>query len=998
MTDLKNSRAGNIVRDRISRTILFTSIVFIVASILAIYALEQSLISPKILFASFSLFTFITIISGFLALTRRLDSTLSDTKDQNNIIKEGPKGTAFNTLETQNLKLASYRKALERSSLVSVTDLQGNILEVNKKFCAISKYTREELIGQNHRIISSGFHDRSFWQNLWKTISKGDVWRGEIKNKAKDGSFYWVDTVICPVYDESGQISRFLSVRQDITENKKVLEDLHFSSGILNAAQELGNIGGWQLDINTEHVTWTDEVYKLHELPKTFKQNKTNALGFYLPEYRPVLEEALEKAIKNKESFDLECRFITAKENHRWVRVVGKPIVIDDQVTQLIGVIQDITEIKKNQEELVRAKSVADEANKAKSEFLANMSHEIRTPLNGVIGFTDLLLKTELNPIQQEHMKLVKNSGQCLLDVINDILDFSKIEAGKFELNTEKTRFYHLIESVVDVLKYQVSNKNIELVINVDPTNIPHEIWVDEVRLKQVLINLISNACKFTEKGEIELSIEKLGENKELSTFRFAVRDSGVGISEDGKKKIFGAFNQADSSTTKKYGGTGLGLSISQSILQMMGSELQLESEIGTGSTFFFDLEVKSSAETTSKAMPKVKMYDALIVDDNEVNVRIMANSLSLYGINSVMAKSGKEALDILGRIKDFDLIFMDYQMAEMDGLETIAKIREEHQLIAEKTKIVLTHSLVEDNLCEKVKALNIAYRLPKPINLDTLSDCLQTLGGTNKLPGEGSEPEKKKRIKFMQQIAILIAEDSLVNMKLTKAILKRVLPNARLIGVEDGLSAMSVFSKEPVDMVITDIQMDELNGYELARAIRKKDKSIPIFALTAGTVEGERKRCLDAGMNDMLNKPLVEDEVVTMLSSWFVGQKAEVKPSKQNLNDHFDLEKIIELFDTQEELLELIEVAIPILNKASKELEVHLATSNMTDIKKVAHNICGTARSLMLNRLDKLSTELEQLNDTDLINAEKLVSEIIAEIRHLVDEVLLASRIKVLK
>ena len=998
MTDLKNSRAENIVRERISRTILFTSIVFIVASILTFYALDKSLISPKILFVSFSLFAIITILSGFLALTRRFGSTLSDIKDQNHSLKESPKGIAFNSLETQNLKLASYRKALERSSLVSVTDLQGNILEVNKKFCAISKYTREELIGQNHRIISSGFHDRAFWQNLWQTISKGDVWRGEIKNKAKDGAFYWVDTVICPVYDENGQISRFLSVRQDITENKKALDDLQFSSGILNAAQELGNIGGWQLDVTTDHVTWTDEVYKIHELPKTFDQNKTNALGFYLPAYRQKLEKSLEKAIHNRESFDLECRFITAKENKRWLRVIGKPITLNGQVTQVIGVIQDITEIKKTQEELVRAKSEADEANKAKSEFLANMSHEIRTPLNGVIGFTDLLLKTELNPVQEEHMKLVKNSGQCLLDVINDILDFSKIEAGKFELNTEKTRFYPLIESVVDVLKYQVSNKNIELVINVDPTNIPLEIWVDEVRLKQVLINLISNACKFTEKGEIELSVEKLGEEKELSTFRFAVRDSGVGISEDVKKKIFGAFNQADSSTTKKYGGTGLGLSISQSILNMMGSELQLDSQIGTGSTFFFDIEVKTSAKTTGKALPQVKMYDALIVDDNEVNVRIMANSLSLFGINSVMAKNGEEALDILRRIKDFDLIFMDYQMPDLDGLETIARIREESHLIADKTKIVLTHSLVEDDLCQKVKALNIAYRLPKPINLDTLSECLQILGGTNKLPGNSPEPQKKKRIKFMQEITILIAEDSLVNMKLTNAILKRVLPNARLIGVEDGLSAMSVFSKEPVDMVITDIQMDELNGYELARAIRKKDKAIPIFALTAGTVEGERKRCMDAGMNDMLNKPLVEDEVVTMLSGWFVGQKAEAKPSKQNLHDHFDLEKISELFDTQEELLELIEVAVPLLNDSCTELEVHLATSNMTAIKKVAHNICGTSRSLMLNRLNIISTELEQLNDRDLINAEKLVSEIITEIRHLVDEVLVASRIKVLK
>lgn len=974
--------------------------VFFLGTSLSLYMLNQELLPPAVLLIATSVVTTITLISGVIYLHKKTNGIATKHVFWNTRPYTDPNAShkSSATLETYNLKLASYRKALERSSLVSVTDLKGNIVEVNEKFCDISKYSKEELIGQNHRIINSGYHDQSFWQNLWNTISSGEVWRGEIRNKAKDGSLYWVDTVICPVYDEDGKISRFLSVRQEVTENKKILDDLQFTTGILNAAQELGSIGGWQFDVETEHVTWTDEVYKIHELPLSYDQNKEKAISFYHPDYVPVIVQALENAVYSKEEFDVECRFITAKNNHRWVRVTGKPIITDGKVTQLVGVIQDISEMKKSQEELVKAKSEADEANRAKSEFLANMSHEIRTPLNGVIGFTDLLLKSELNPIQEEHLKLVKNSGQCLLDVINDILDFSKIEAGKFELNTEKTAFYPLIESVIDVLKYQVSNKNIKMVINVDPTNIPDSIWVDDVRLKQVLINLISNACKFTEKGEIELSVASLKESSDHSTFRFAVRDSGVGISEDVKQKIFGAFNQADNTTAKKYGGTGLGLSISQSILQMMGSDLQLDSTVGVGSTFYFDLELKSSTDTTSKTLPKVAMKEALIVDDNQVNIRIMANTLNLFGINSVMATSGEEALDILQRIKDFDLIFMDYQMENLNGLETIERIRKEDNLIDEKTKIVLTHSLIEDDLCPKVKALKIDYRLPKPINLDVLSQCLQTLGGANSLFSTGES--QKKRLKFNHELTILVAEDSLVNMKLTSAILRRVLPNARLVGVEDGLSAINLFQKEAFDMVITDIQMDELNGYELALAIRKIDKKVPIFALTAGTVEGERKRCLDAGMNDMLNKPLKEDEVVAMLTSWFAGRESEtvLQQSEGDQAVHFDHEKIAELFDDQQELDELIEVAVPILKESVAELGVHMVARQMDAIKKVAHHICGTARSLMLNRLNIFASELERLDNADIEKAENLVAAITKEVHYLLSEVLLPGKKKVFK
>ena len=977
-------------------------VVFFLVTAVALNTYYKGVVSPEVILISTStVFLFIA-----LASTAKLSFRLNQLDKKNKAFEATIQATnttleerikdSIKDLTIQNHKLETYNKALETSSLVSITDIKGNIIEVNEKFCKVFKYDRSELIGKNHRIINSGYHNGAFWHNLWKTIFNGEVWRGEIRNKAKDGSYYWVDTVICPMHDENGKLSQFLSVRQDITNTRRALLELDATTEILNEAQALGKLGGWQLDVQTGQTVWTEEVYNIHEVETDFDHNRVNGIDFYHPDYRAVITEAITEAIENHIEFDVECKFITAKQNERWVRVSGKPMFEHGEVAQLIGVFQDITEEVQIKKELEEAKSFAMEASKAKSSFIANMSHEIRTPLNGIIGFTDLLLKSKLNPSQLEHMQLVKKSGQCLLDVINDILDFSKIEAGKLDLNIDHTDFFSLIEGVTSVLSFETKNKNIELIVDINPAELPASIWIDEIRLRQVLINLLSNALKFTENGEIELSISEIQSGKGKSTFRFSVRDTGIGISNSVKSKIFGAFDQADYATTRKYGGTGLGLSISRSILNLMGSELHLQSQLGEGSTFYFDLTTNVSEEKMFDDHPTLKFKTALIADQNDHSAHILSDQLDLFDIKSTIVAGGEEALKLLDNNKSFDIIFVNYDMPVLNGLETVDIMRQYPNIQANKTPIIICHNMIKCDFANTIKKHDISDKLAKPILIEKLSNCLISLNSKEQKNESKKTKEKDLQVQFDNNLTLLIAEDNPVNMSLSVTILNRILPNAKIIEAVDGLDAINAFNKEDVDMVITDIQMPELNGYDLVKAIRRADKEVPVFGLTAGTVNGERQRCLKVGMNDMLTKPLIEEQIIEMITNWFDFKKNAVRKTAmvennqtdQNEDEHFDEAKLYEVLQSQDKLDKLIGMAIKNLITANSEFEIALKKKDMNLLRTTAHKICGMSKSIFLTKLKDQTEQLQYLGDEDIEKARALVAETKTEIKLLMSQI----------
>lgn len=764
-------------------------------------------------------------------------------------------------------ELKEQKYALDAHAIVAITDVQGTITFVNSKFEEISGYKREELLAKNHRILNSGVHTVEFWKEMYHTVSHGDIWHGEVCNVAKDGHFYWVDTTIVPFMGENGKPQSYIAIRTDITERKKI------------------------------------------------------------------------------------------------------------------------------EEQLIEAKELAESSVRVKSEFLATMSHEIRTPMNGVLGMLGLLSHSNLDETQRHQIRVASNSATSLLGLINDILDFSKVEAGKMQLEMIEFNLRDELGEFVEAIAFRAQEKGLELIL--DTTHLKRtSIITDPGRLRQILTNLVGNAVKFTHRGEILITVRLDEVDEHHGRLRIDVRDSGIGIAADKVDNLFQSFSQADNTTTRKYGGTGLGLAIVKKLCELMDGKIWVTSAEYEGSTFHVDLGIELG-EISNLAIPSasVEGKSVLVVDDNETNRAIVRAQLEQWGMVVYEAEDPIIAFDYCqirisqGHIPPYDVALLDMQMPNMDGADLGTEIRNVPQ--CDGMKMVMMTSLGARNDAKRFAQIGFDAFFAKPTTAKDLLKALKVLfddgaarDGANPLVTKdylGTLQDDDSEVTWPANTRILLVEDNPTNQIVAQGMLEMI--GLEADAVNNGLEALEAMhlalETVPYTLILMDCQMPEMDGYAASTAIRAGRageiyKEVPIVAMTANAMAGDREKCLISGMSDYVSKPINLTMLKAMLIKWLHGEvqsspiirehrsRAATEDESQAFKVWDEADALKRLGGKKELLQKIMQSFVNESPNLIEALKAAITSSDLASIQLHSHSIKGSAGNVSAQQLKALAKMME--------------------------------------
>lgn len=881
--------------------------------------------------------------------------------------------------EVRRRQLANQKYALDQHAIVSITDAEGRIVYANEKFCQISGFSLEELLGCSHRLVNSGTHPPDFFREMWLKILGGEVWHGEICNRNRNGHLYWVNATIVPLLDENGEVEQFIAIRTDITDRKLMEKQLSAQLDFVEALIEAIPLPVYIKDVEGRYVL-LNRAFELFFSTEREKYIGRTVNDLLRPENARIHIEKDAELYASGGSQTYETVLNSRNGNqsdviYRKVRLAER----DGTVKGLLGVIIDITERKQIESAILQAKEAAEAASRAKSEFLANMSHEIRTPMNGIIGMADLTLQTELDEEQREYLSIVKSSADALLTIINDILDFSKIEAGKLDVEHISFDLHRLLSDSLKPLALRAHEKQLELVCDI-PNSVPRHVKSDPSRIRQVLLNLVGNSIKFTECGEIAVMAKLESIQHGLATVTVSVRDTGIGIASEKQHLIFEAFSQADSSTTRKFGGTGLGLSISRRLIHLMGGKIWLESQAGEGSIFHFSLPLQ--LDVAPEPQPELALADLqgrriLVVDDNATNRQVLAGMLQSWEVIPVLAESGRAALELwAGTSIPFDAVILDAHMPEIDGYELAKRLRS-----SGSPPMIMLSSGAMGGDTQRCREVGIAAFFSKPIASEELLTALCRVFDTKEPRTQNRElVTRQTLVESLRSLRILLVEDHPVNQKLASSLLEKW--GQQVIIASDGQQALDYLSQDSCDLVLMDMQMPVMGGLEATRRIRTMEgemyrSRLPIIAMTAAAMQGDREACLNAGMDDYISKPIKARELLEKL----VQYGAEMRLAEEQAELHFDYRAGLACAD--QEIVEIIaEMFLLRKDKDIESLRQGLQANDAQLVERLTHTLRGTLETFNAVPAAQLAREIEQSAQRKVLaGLDQQVSSLVGEI-----------------